>query len=77
MLPTTHCGRCRRQLITAAERRVLEFVARGYTNYQIAQALTISIDTVSLHRSKVMRKLGLRKPNELKRFAEGYIQLKE
>jgi DNA-binding NarL/FixJ family response regulator len=68
-------ARCRRQLITPAERRVLEFVARGSTNYQIAQALNLSYKTVSLHRSRVMRKLGLRSTSELRRFAEGYLKL--
>ncbi|WP_084784963.1 response regulator transcription factor [Calidithermus timidus] len=67
----SRCGKRRRQLITPAERRVLELVASGYTNRQIASVLDISVSTVSLHRSKVMRKLGLRNPAELRRFARG------
>jgi DNA-binding NarL/FixJ family response regulator len=54
--------RCRRRLITPAERRILEFVAQGYTNRQIALAVNLSYKTVSLHRSRVMRKLGLTEP---------------
>jgi DNA-binding NarL/FixJ family response regulator len=68
--------RCRRRLITPAEQRILEFVAQGYTNRQIALAVNLSYKTVSLHRSRVMRKLGLRSPCELRRFAEGYLKLR-
>ncbi|RMH57535.1 MAG: LuxR family transcriptional regulator [Deinococcus-Thermus bacterium] len=69
-------AKCRRKLITPAERRVLELVAKGCTNRQIAAILAISPSTVSLHRSKVMRKLGLRSPTELSQFAAGYLRLK-
>lgn len=66
----------RRQLITPAERRVLEMVAAGLTNHQIAQALGVTANTVSLHRSKLMRKLAIRSPAELRRFAQGYVRTK-
>ncbi|RDI95986.1 LuxR family transcriptional regulator [Meiothermus sp. QL-1] len=65
----------KRNLITPTERRVLEGVALGHTNRQIAMALAISPHTVSAHRSRVMRKLGLSSPAELQRFAKGYLRL--
>lgn len=66
----------RRQLITPTERRVLELVATGQTNREIAEKLYISYHTVSAHRSRLMRKLGLDSPNGLRRFAEGFLRLK-
>jgi DNA-binding NarL/FixJ family response regulator len=45
--------------LTSREQEVLAFVARGLTNRQIADALTISEKTVSVHVSNVLSKLGL------------------
>lgn len=45
--------------LTSREQEVLGLVARGLTNRQIADALTISEKTVSVHVSNVLSKLGL------------------
>ncbi len=45
--------------LTGREQAVLALVARGQTNRQIGDALTISEKTVSVHVSKVLSKLGL------------------
>ena len=42
---------------------VLSLVARGYTNREIAATLVISVKTVSVHVSHILRKLGA--PNRL------------
>jgi DNA-binding NarL/FixJ family response regulator len=46
--------------ITAAEERVLRWVARGKTNKEIAAVLGISPATVKRHVEKILPKLGLR-----------------
>ena len=47
------------ETLTAREREVLQLVAEGHTNSQIAKLLNISIKTVKAHRSNLMQKLGL------------------
>ena len=55
--------------LTPREREVLTAVARGLSNKQIARELGISVKTVELHRSNLMRKLELRNAAELTRLA--------
>jgi DNA-binding CsgD family transcriptional regulator len=45
--------------LTAREREVLQLLARGYTNREIASELTISVKTVSAHVSHILRKLDV------------------
>lgn len=55
--------------LTPREREVLIEVARGAPNKLIARSLAISIKTVELHRSNLMRKLGISSAAELTRLA--------
>jgi two-component system response regulator DesR len=48
------------QLLTTRERQVLEFVAGGLTNAEIAAELELSPNTVKEHASSMFRKLGAR-----------------
>lgn len=57
------------ETLTGREREVLQLVAEGGTNQEIASRLSISPRTVEVHRSRVMLKLGLRSSAELIRFA--------
>jgi two-component system nitrate/nitrite response regulator NarL len=43
-----------------AERRLLELVAEGCTNTQIARATSVSVSTVKAHLSALFKKLGAR-----------------
>lgn len=55
--------------LTAREREVLTYIAEGYSNQQIADALVISIKTVDRHRENIMHKLNLHSRVELVRYA--------
>lgn len=46
-------------LLTAQERKVLELVAEGHSNDQIAQRLAVTTRTVETHTSRIFTKLGL------------------
>ncbi len=45
--------------LTSRERELLDLVSRGYTNQQIADQLTISVNTVKRHLKAVFRKLNI------------------
>jgi len=55
--------------LTPREREVLIYVAQGYTNRQIADILHISPKTVDVHRTRLMKKLGLHNAAEVARYA--------
>ena len=57
------------QSLTRREREVLDLVIRGKANKLIADALTISIKTVEMHRANVRNKLGVRSMAELMQLA--------
>jgi DNA-binding CsgD family transcriptional regulator len=45
--------------LTPRQREVLDLLARGYTNGQLAEALGISLDGAKWHVSEVITKLGV------------------
>ena len=55
--------------LTPREREVLQLVAEGQTNRQIASRLGLSPKTVDSHRTNLMRKLGLHDAQGVTRFA--------
>jgi two-component system, NarL family, response regulator NreC len=56
-------------LLTGREREVLQLIAEGKTNKEIATSLTLSVYTVEAHRGRLMEKLNLHSTGELVRFA--------
>jgi two-component system response regulator NreC len=56
-------------LLSNREREVLQLVAEGKTNKEIATRLNLSVYTVDSHRGKIMEKLNLHSTGELVRFA--------
>lgn len=56
-------------VLTQRERQVLTFIAEGYTNRQIADALVISVKTVERHRENIMAKLDMHDRVELVKYA--------
>jgi two-component system, NarL family, response regulator NreC len=59
-------------LLTSREREVLQMIAEGKTNKEIATVLNLSVYTVDAHRGRIMEKLNLHSGNELVRFAVRY-----
>jgi DNA-binding NarL/FixJ family response regulator len=55
--------------LTVREQEVLQHLARGEANKQIAKALDLSVRTVETHRLNIKRKLGIEGQAELIRFA--------
>lgn len=55
--------------LTRREREVVQLIAEGRINKEIAQLLGISIKTVETHRATAMHKLKLRTTAELVRYA--------
>lgn len=58
-----------RQQISAREREVLKLVGQGATSKEIAERLGISIRTVEVHRSNLMKKLNAANAATLARWA--------
>ena len=56
-------------LLTNREREVLQLIAEGRTNKEVATKLNLSVYTVDSHRGKIMEKLNLHSTGELVRFA--------
>lgn len=56
-------------LLTSREREVLQMIAEGNTNKEIANKLELSVYTVEAHRGKIMEKLNLHNTGDIVRFA--------
>jgi len=56
-------------LLTSREREVLQMIAEGKTNKEIATVLNLSVYTVDAHRGRIMEKLNLHSVTDLVRFA--------
>ncbi|MFC8449580.1 LuxR C-terminal-related transcriptional regulator [Kitasatospora sp. NPDC057223] len=57
--------------LSDAERRVAVLAARGLTNREISEKLTVTVSTVEQHLTRVFRKLGVRARKELLPGAPG------
>ena len=57
------------ETLSARERQVLELVAQGFNNQQIAEKLNLSHKTVARHRERIMSKLKMHSRTELVKFA--------
>ena len=56
-------------LLSSREREVLQMIAEGKTNKEIATVLNLSVYTVDAHRGRIMEKLNLHSVTDLVRFA--------
>jgi len=64
------------ETLTLREIEVLQLLAKGYTNRQIAEYLSLSPRTVEGHRANLSGKLGLHSRVELVEYAEAHGLLK-
>jgi DNA-binding NarL/FixJ family response regulator len=54
---------------TSREREIIQLLAEGKSNKEVAAALGISVKTAETHRAAIMRKLGFHSIGELVRYA--------
>ncbi|HEX4168685.1 MAG TPA: response regulator transcription factor [Bryobacteraceae bacterium] len=55
--------------LTAREKQVLQLIAQGKSNKDIAKLLDLSVNTVSVHRANLMEKMNIHRTAELVLFA--------
>lgn len=55
--------------LTVREREIVQLLAEGKSNKEVANALNISVKTAETHRSRIMAKLQLRSIGDLVRYA--------
>ena len=56
-------------LLTSKEREIVQLVAEGLGNKQIARRLTVSSNTIHAHRNNIAHKLNIHKQTDLVRYA--------
>ena len=73
-----HYGRRKNVVeLSRREREILQLIAEGFTNKEISIQLHLSFGTVQIHRSNIMRKIGVHRQADLIRYAlkEGIAHL--
>lgn len=63
--------------LTPREKQVLQLIAEGKSNKEIAGLLDLSVNTVSVHRANIMEALGIHRTAELVLYAvrKGLVQI--
>ena len=66
-----------KEILSVREREILQLVAEGLGNQQIAAKLCLSVKTVEAHKAHIMRKLNVKGRTELIKYAirKGLIEL--
>lgn len=62
-------GVAQRNRLTAREREIVQLLAEGKSNKEVAATLNISVKTAETHRTNIMNKLDLHSISELVRYA--------
>jgi DNA-binding NarL/FixJ family response regulator len=55
--------------LSPRERHIVQLLAEGKSNKDVARMLDISVKTVETHRSNIMRKMGFASLSDLVRYA--------
>lgn len=63
--------------LTSREVEVVQLLARGFINREIASQLDLSVKTVEVHKARALEKLGLRSRADLVQYAMGRGWLRE
>ena len=58
-----------RDAATPREREIIQLLAEGHSNKEVASTLGVSVKTIEAHRANIMRKLHLRSISDLVRYA--------
>lgn len=58
--------------LTPREHEILVYVAKGYTNRQMAEALVLSVKTVDTHVARLIKKLNVKNRAQLTAYAYNY-----
>jgi len=58
-----------REAATPREREIIQLLAEGHSNKEVASTLGVSVKTIEAHRANIMRKLHLRSISDLVRYA--------
>ena len=63
--------------LTQREKQILQLIAEGKSNKEIAGLLELSVNTVSVHRANIMEALGIHRTAELVVYAirKGLVQI--
>jgi DNA-binding NarL/FixJ family response regulator len=77
LLPAGPAGEEPADKLTARERQILQLIAEGKSNKEIAGLLSLSVNTVSVHRANLMQALGIHRTAELVLYAvrKGLVHL--
>jgi DNA-binding NarL/FixJ family response regulator len=67
--PITSANHRTRRLLSPRQREIVQRLAEGQSNKEIAAALGISAKTVDSHRTAIMRRLNIHSVTELVRYA--------
>jgi DNA-binding NarL/FixJ family response regulator len=67
--PTSRDGDTDLTLLTDRERQVLQLIAEGKSNKEVAVILDVGVSTIDSHRKHILEKLGLHNTADLVRFA--------
>lgn len=60
---------CSTEAVSLREREILQLLAEGHSNKEIADMLVLSMRTVETHRANIMKKLGFRNIADLVLYA--------
>jgi len=62
-------GKSRRSILTARQREIIQLLAEGKSNKEVASILTISVKTAETHRANIMMRLDLHSFADLMHYA--------
>lgn len=68
-LAETESEKLPHELLSDREMQVLQFIASGKTVSEIAADISLSVNTISTYRARILEKLGLNNNAELTRYA--------
>jgi DNA-binding NarL/FixJ family response regulator len=69
LLPQTTAAAGKGSLLSPRERQVLQLVAEGYTNQQVADRIFVSVKSVETYRARIAQKLSLNSRADFVRYA--------